>query len=93
MKRYLMLALVLVLVCSLFAGCRRTDVMPSSPTNDATSHAPTIIPTTPVTRPPTEPATQQATIIPTEDTQEPSSTRATDPTETTKSGGRKNTMR
>lgn len=93
MKRYVMLALVLVLVCSLFAGCRRTDAMPSNPTNEATSHVPTILPTTPATKPATEPATQHATVMPTEGNREPDSTTATDSTENTQSRHRQDTMR
>ena len=50
MKRYSMLVLVLVLVCAVFTGCRRNDMGPLSPTNEATTHTPTVPVTVPTTR-------------------------------------------
>ena len=76
MKRYSILALALVLGCTLFTGCRRREPMPSatSPathTTQPSTHAttvpmttqPTTVPmnTEPVTVNPTEPSTHDAT--------------------------------
>lgn len=67
MKRYSILALALVLGCTIFTGCRRGNgnMDTVSPTNDATIETPTLMPTTPATQPThpviTEPATQDPT--------------------------------
>ena len=50
MKRYSMLVLVLALACAVFTGCRRNDMGPLSPTNEATTHTPTVPVTVPTTR-------------------------------------------
>ena len=89
MKRYAMLALALVLMCSLFAGCRRMDTMPANPTNGATK--PTTEPTTAVTIPTTSPTTEATIIPPTDAT---TGTDATlDPTENTLARNHRDTMR
>lgn len=63
MKRYGILALVLVMCCTLLAGCRRGNMNrnPVSPTNEATAGMNTTPATMPVTRPATEPATAAPT--------------------------------
>ena len=97
MKRYVIPALVLVLVCGLFTGCRRMETMPSNPTNEATDHVPTVAPTTPATKP----VTTEPTIIPpterlpnsTTGTDATTSTGATDATENAGSRYRREGMR
>lgn len=63
MKRYGLLALVLVMCCALLAGCRRGNgnMNTVSPTNEATAGMNTMPATMPVTRPATEPATAAPT--------------------------------
>lgn len=63
MKRYGILALVLVMCCALLAGCRRGNgnMKPVSPTNEATADIHTMPATMPVTRPATEPSTAAPT--------------------------------
>lgn len=64
MKRYGIFALVVVLCCTLFAGCRRgnSNMGTVSPTNEATAEMPTM----PTMIPQTQPATQPAATVPTE---------------------------
>lgn len=63
MKRYAVLALVLVMCGTLLAGCRRGNgnMKPVSPTNEATADMHSMPATAPVTRPATEPATEALT--------------------------------
>lgn len=60
MKRYGIFALVVVLCCTLFAGCRRgnSNMGTVSPTNEATAEMPTM--------PTMIPQTQPAATVPTE---------------------------
>ena len=77
MKRFVLLALVLVLGCTLFAGCRRKD-----PNMGMTT--PTTMPTTQATHPTTEPTipmtTEPATERPTDTLTEAPTENTTDPT-------------
>ena len=72
MKRYAIIALALVLGCSMLTGCRRQDMNgnmstpPSEaarPTTEPTTHAtmPTTMPTIPATEPDTMPGSETTT--------------------------------
>lgn len=61
MKKYAILAAMLVLTAAVLAGCRNPNTDPTvAPTQSVT--LPTIAPTTPHTSQPTIPATQEPTI-------------------------------
>ena len=94
MKRYSMLVLVLVLVCAVFTGCRRNDMGPLSPTNEATTNTPSVPVTVRATRPATEPSTHvtESTTHSTEITNPTDSTNATEATQS-RSGGQQDSMR
>lgn len=65
MKRYSILALALVLGCTLFTGCRRgSGDMPPVPT---ATQAATEMPTIPAAKPTRPMVTEPATMAPTED--------------------------
>ena len=75
MKRYALLALIPVLACTLFAGCRRMEADMGMTTPSTADTRPTTEPTVPMT---TEPATQDTTERPTDSPTEP--TDAAEPT-------------
>ena len=92
MKRYSILALALILGCTVFTGCRRGNG--SMDTIPPTTQAVTEMPTMPATQPTSPVVTEPAVTIPTEDStanpatdgvQDESGTAATDPTDASRS--------
>lgn len=79
MKRYSILALALVLSCTLFTGCRRGNG--NMATIPPTTQAATQAPTTPATMPSTHPETRPAATLPTDDTIHSTESTETDGTE------------
>lgn len=77
MKRYSIIALALVLGCTLFTGCRRGNgnMETVSPTNQVTPEMPV---TTPVTKPTLPPDTEPVTEPVTEETTEGATGDATE---------------
>ena len=71
MKRFAMIALALVLGCSMLTGCRRQDTNGNMSTPATEAARPTTEPTTKATMPATEAATMP-TVEPTTDATEPS---------------------
>ena len=71
MKRFAILALALVLGCTMFTGCRRQDMNGNMSTPPTEAARPTTEPTTHATMPATENATMP-TVEPTTDGTEPS---------------------
>ena len=74
MKRFAILALALVLGCTMFAGCRRQNTNGNMSTPPTQAARPTTEPTTRATMPTTTPATEAATmptVEPTTDGTEP----------------------
>ena len=72
MKRFAMIALALVLGCSMLTGCRRQDMNGNMSTPPSEAARPTTEPTTHATMPVTTPETMP-TAEPTTDGTEPSS--------------------
>ena len=62
MKRFAMIALALVLGCSMLTGCRRQDTNGNMSTPATEAARPTTEPTTRATIPATMPATEAATM-------------------------------
>ena len=62
MKRYAILALALVLGCTMFTGCRRQDMNGNMSTPPTEAARPTTEPTTRATQPATMPTTEAATM-------------------------------
>lgn len=85
MKRYVLLALVLVVTCFLFTGCRRRDPNAGMTVPATQATRPTTEPTVPMTTEPTVPATTEAatrdeTERPTDSLTEPTTHETTEPT-------------
>ena len=62
MKRFAILALALVLGCTMFTGCRRQDMNGNMSTPPTEAARPTTEPTTRATQPATMPTTEAATM-------------------------------
>ena len=76
MKRYSILALAMVLGCTLFTGCNRREPMPGATSSATHTTQPSTHATAPATTP-TMPMTTEATTVPM--TTEPTTGHATEP--------------
>ena len=81
MKRFAILALALVLGCTMLTGCRRQNPNGNMSTPPTEAVRPTTEPTTHATMPTTIPATEAATMPATEDATRPDNEPTTDATE------------
>lgn len=90
MKKYSILALALVLGCSLLTGCRRggSNMNTVPPTTQAATQAPTILPTMPTTTPPTTATEATMATDATEATMDGTENSTTDATENGSARGR-----